>query len=529
MTQDKTITPPLDPELAKGWQFDEARRVIDRFGGTEPDRPVLFETGYGPSGLPHIGTFGEVVRTTFIRRALEQLTGWKTRLVCFSDDMDGLRKVPDNVPNGESLVPHLGLPLTKIPDPFGTHDSFGEHNNAQLRSFLDGFGFEYEFVSSSAEYASGKFNDGLLRLLENYDAVMEVMLPTLGEERQKTYSPILPLSPTSGHVLQVPIEITDKQRGLVRFTDEDGKQVETCILDGGAKLQWKPDWGMRWAMLEVDYEMSGKDLIPSAQLSAKICRILGNKPPCIFHYELFLDEAGGKISKSKGNGLSVEEWLRYAPASSLAWFMYGKPKAAKRLHFGVIPRIVEEWSDALTKWPEQDPAQRVRSPLWSVYGGETPPAEDCPSISYSLLLTLAATVGDPTEQVLSGFVARHGNFAEAELRPMDKQLIAHALAYYKDFVAPNQKRRPPTAMEAQALQELIDLLTKLPPDSDARTIQNMVYEVGKHHEFESLRDWFRACYEILFGQSEGPRLGSFFHLYGREESLALLKDAIKGA
>ena len=516
----------VNPELAKGWQFDEARRVIDRFGGRTPDRPVLFETGYGPSGLPHIGTFGEVVRTTFIRRALEQLTGWQTRLVCFSDDMDGLRKVPDNVPNGDSLTPHLGLPLTKIPDPFGKYDSFGAHNNAQLRSFLDGFGFSYEFVSSSAEYARGKFNEGLLRLLDKYDAVMEVMLPTLGAERQKTYSPILPLSPTSGRVLQVPIEIADKQRGLVRFTDEDGKQVESSVLDGGAKLQWKPDWGMRWAILQVDYEMSGKDLIPSAQLSAKICRILGGEPPCGFHYELFLDEAGGKISKSKGNGLSVEEWLRYAPASSLAWFMYGKPRAAKRLHFGVIPRTVEEWSDALAKWGAQDQATRLRSPLWSVYGGEDPPEAERPSIPYSLLLTLAGTVGDPTEPVLSGFVARHGGFSPDALRPMDKQLIRHALAYYKDFVAPQQKRRPPTPTEATALKDLADSLAELPPDGEAKTIQNLVYEVGKRHDFASLRDWFQACYEILFGQAEGPRLGSFFHLYGREESLALLRDAL---
>ncbi|MGR4001218.1 MAG: lysine--tRNA ligase [Alphaproteobacteria bacterium] len=524
---------------ARAWPFEEARRIIKRCNGKCPQRGfVLFETGYGPSGLPHIGTFGEVARTTFVRNALEQITGWPTRLFCFSDDMDALRSVPDNIPNSDALTPYFGKSLTEVPDPFGEATSFGERNNAKLREFLDRFGFEYEFISSTEQYKSGKFDEALLNVLTNYDKIMNVMLPTLGEERQKSYSPILPVSPTSGRVLQVPVLKTDAKRGTIQFNDEDGSLTEIHIGGGNCKLQWKPDWGMRWSTFNVDYEMSGKDLIPSAELAEKICRILGTKPPVIFHYELFLDEEGHKISKSKGNGLTIEEWLTYAPPQSLEWFMYAKPRVAKRLYFDVIPKNTDDWIDATKKWHQLTPEQKLETPLWHLHStnkitkNQNPGQDDSTqddstsvNVSFSLLLTLASAIGAPSEQVLATLLQRR--HSKQKLSHIDHTLIKYALAYHRDFIVPIQNPRPPTNTERAALLELADTLNNMSPDSNASQIQNEVYEVGKHHDFPSLRHWFQACYEILFGQKTGPRLGSFFHLYGLNESIKLVRNALE--
>jgi lysyl-tRNA synthetase class 1 len=515
-------------EHAKAWPFQEAKALMKRVGdGRVPDKGyVLFETGYGASGLPHIGTFGEVVRTLMVRHAFEQMSDAPTRLFAFSDDMDGLRKVPDNIPEQDMVAEHLGKPLTAIPDPFGTHSSFGAHNNARLRAFLDTFGFDYEFVSATECYTSGQFDEALLKVLEHYDAVMDVILPTLGAERQATYSPFLPVCQKTGRVLQVPVIERDLSAGTVVYTDEDGSKVETPVTGGRCKLQWKADWAMRWAALDVDYEMSGKDLIDSVKLSGRICRILEGNPPVGFTYELFLDDKGEKISKSRGNGLSVEEWLRYAPPESLSQFMFQKPKAAKRLYFDVIPRQVDDYLQHLAAYPEQEPARQIENPTWHIHRGP-PPAEDA-HLSYNILLNLASVCHTEDPAVLWHFISRYRPDASPETAPMLDRLAGYAINYYRDFVKPAKQYRAPDARERAAMLDLQAVLEALPADADAETIQTEVYEVGKRHEFENLKDWFKCLYEVLLGQPQGPRMGSFIALFGRAETVALIGRALAG-
>ncbi len=512
---------------ARAWPFEEARKLVERFRESPPAKGyVLFETGYGPSGLPHIGTFGEVVRTTMVRQAFRRMSDLPTRLYCFSDDMDGLRKVPDNVPNPEMLREHLGRPLTRIPDPFGKFESFGHHNNAMLRRFLDGFGFDYEFQSSTDWYMSGRFDKALLDVLHCYDRVMEVMLPTLREERQQSYSPFLPVSPKSGRVLQVPIVEVKLDAGTIVFRDEDDALTELPVTGGNCKLQWKPDWAMRWHALGVDYEMSGKDLIPSFDLGKKICRILGSPPPEGFNYELFLDEKGQKISKSKGNGLSVDEWLAYAPPESLALFMYQKPRAAKRLYFDVIPRAVDDYLTFLDKYPEETPAQRLENPAWHIHDGH-PPRGGLP-IGFGILLNLASVAHAHEKTALWGYISRYAPDATPENQPLLDRLVVHALAYYRDFVKPTKRYRAPSEMERHALADLRAELAALPPEPGHDAIQDIVYAVGKRHAFADLRAWFQALYETLIGQSTGPRMGSFIALYGVRETIDLIDKSLAG-
>ena len=514
---------------ATSWPFQEARQLWDdRLGGKVPDKGyVLFETGYGPSGLPHIGTFGEVVRTTMVRRAFQLMNpGVPTRLFAFSDDMDGLRKVPDNIPNQDMVRQHLGKPLTSIPDPFGTHDSFGAHNNARLRAFLDEFGFEYEFQSATDWYKNGKFDDALRRVLGHYDQVINIVLPTLGEERRQTYSPFLPICPHSGKVLQVPVVERNVDAGTIVYRTEDGKLVETPVTGGHCKMQWKADWAMRWVALGVDYEMSGKDLIPSLDLSSKIAKVLGGRPPMNLTYELFLDDQGQKISKSKGNGLSVEDWLKYAPQESLALFMYQKPKAAKRLYFDVIPRMVDDWLTYIGKFPAEDEAKRLDNPAWHIHAGK-PPQEEA-HLSFSILLNLASVCNAQDKSVLWGFIRRYAPNASPDNAPILDGLAARAVAYFHDFVKPAKAYRPASADEKQAFADLAQGLKALPAGASAEDIQSVVYEIGKRPAFADLKGWFQACYEVLLGQSQGPRMGSFIQLYGVSETIALLDQAVAG-
>ena len=512
---------------SNAWPFAEARALLKRFDKAGPEKGyVLFETGYGPSGLPHIGTFGEVARTLMVRHAFAQLSDLPSRLFAFSDDMDGLRKVPENLPQQEMLTEHLGKPLTSIPDPFGTHESFGHHNNARLQAFLDDFGFEYEFKSATDCYKAGDFDAVLLRVLERYEPVINVILPTLGPERRATYSPFLPVCPKSGVVLQVPVLETDAEAGTIVYQNEDGSKVETPVTGGHCKLQWKADWAMRWTALEVDYEMSGKDLIDSVKLSGKICRILGGTPPVGFTYELFLDENGEKISKSRGNGLAVEEWLRYAPQESLSLFMYQKPKAAKRLYFDVIPRNVDDYLTHVEKYPATEDAKKLDNPAWHIHGGHPP--HETAHLGFNILLNLASVCHSEDKAVLWHFISRYRPEATPENAPILDQLVEYAINYYRDFVKPNKHYRPATEMEKAALKDLAETLAGLAKDTDAADIQTEVYEVGKRHPFDDLRAWFKACYEILLGQEQGPRLGSFIALYGIEETITLLDRAIKG-
>lgn len=517
-------------KVSKAWTFEEARKLVVRLEKEgNPDREILFETGYGPSGLPHIGTFGEVARTTMVRRAFQVLApGVKTRLLCFSDDMDGLRKVPTNVPNQEMLANYINMPLTKVPDPFGTHPSFGAHNNARLRTFLDSFDFDYEFASSTEYYTSGRFDRMLLKVLEKFDEIMAIMLPSLRQERQQTYSPILPVSPKTGQVLLVPLVDRNLEKGTVSYVEPGTNEtVEVSVTGGHCKLQWKADWAMRWAALRVDYEMAGKDLIDSIKLASKICRVLGVNPPEGFNYELFLDHEGKKISKSKGNGLSIEDWLRYASPESLQLFMYQAPRTGKRLHFDVIPKNVDEYWAFLAAYPKQSLKEQLGNPAWHIHGGEPPKAEL--PISFALLLNLASVCQAKDKAVLWGFIQRYAPDATPEALPKLDDLVGYAVNYFHDFVIPAKTYRAPNDMEATALADLASKLEKLAHEPmSAEELQTMVYEIGKAHAFENLRDWFRALYEVLLGEAQGPRFGSFIALYGVQETAHLIRRALQG-
>jgi len=510
--------------VSKAWPYEEARKLLKRYEKAAPTKGhVLFETGYGPSGLPHIGTFNEVLRTTMVRHAYEEMSDVPTRLIAFSDDMDGLRKVPDNVPNGAMLAEHLGKPLTQIPDPFEKYESFAHHNNAMLREFLDRFGFQYEFMSATEQYHAGRFDEALKAVLAHYDGIMAVMLPTLREERRATYSPVLPISPKSGMVLQVPVEVVDAAGGLIRFDDE-GETIEQSILGGKAKLQWKVDWAMRWVALGVDYEMSGKDLIDSVTQSSKIARVLGARPPEGFNYEMFLDEKGEKISKSKGNGLSLDQWLTYGPEESLAFYAYREPRKAKQLHMGVIPRAVDEYWQFRGNYADQPVEQKLGNPVHHVHNGKLPDGQL--PVTFGLLLNLVGVMGDASKDQVWGYLANYVADARPEHYPELDRLIGHALAYHRDFVAPTLARRAPTALEAATLADLDTRLAALTADADAEAIQNEVYEAGKAAAFENLRDWFKALYETLLGSSQGPRMGSFIKIYGIDNSRRLIAEAL---
>jgi len=541
---------------ARSWPFEQARNLLahvlkKRLSDAERDaakllidagktdealatfealnRPVILETGYGPSGLPHMGTFGEVARTTMVRNAFRALTGdhWRTRLIAFSDDMDGLRKVPEGVPNPEMLREDLHLPLTKVRDPFGTHDSFGAHNNARLRAFLDSFGFDYEFMSSTETYRSGRFDATLLTLLERFDKVMGIMLPTLGEERRATYSPFLPISPITGHVLQVPTLERNVERGTIVFDDPAGGRTEVPVTGGHVKLQWKPDWAMRWTALDVDYEMSGKDLIESVRESGKICRALGGTPPEGFNYELFLDVEGKKISKSKGNGLTMDEWLRYGTPESLSWYMFQSPKSAKSLHFNVIPRATDDYLSFIEQYKTQEPAKQIDNAVWHIHSGQPP--ESASPVSFALLLNLVGVANASSKDQLWAYFAKYLPDATPENEPVLDRLMGYALNYYEDFVKPSKTYRLPDDKEKAALLDLADRLKALPADTtDGEAIQGEVYAVGKAHEFEPLRAWFQALYEVLLGASQGPRFGSFAAIYGLPQTIALIEAGANG-
>ncbi len=528
--------------VSKAWPFEEARKLLKRYpSGRRPDgKPVVFETGYGPSGLPHIGTFQEVLRTTLVRRAFEALTGGApTRLIAFSDDMDGLRKVPDNVPNKDMLTRHLGMPLSRIPDPFGSNASFAFHNNAKLREFLDRFGFDYEFVSSSEMYNSGQFDDALRGVLRNYQAILDIMLPTLRAERAATYSPVLPVSPKSGAVLQVPVEVLDAEAGMIRFTDEDGTVVEQSALGGMAKLQWKVDWAMRWVALGVDYEMYGKDLTDSGVQSGKIAAVLGGRKPEGLIYELFLDANGEKISKSKGNGLTIEEWLTYGSEESLGFYIFPNPKSAKSLHAGVIPRAVDDYWQFRGSLADQPLDKQLGNPVWHLLGlndrdapTQRAGAGDVLPVTYALLLNLVGVLGaGATREQVWSYLGNYVDQADPAAHPALDRLVDNALAYNRDFVAPRLVRQPPSANEAAALRALDQQLSALEPNTPADVLQTMVYEIGKQEEFAfaSLRDWFQALYRTLLGSEQGPRMGSFIALYGIANTRQLIADSLATA
>ncbi|CAN7512425.1 lysine--tRNA ligase [Phenylobacterium sp. LjRoot219] len=543
---------------AKSWPFEQARLLLDRvlrqrLSDAERDlaasligegkaaeavrtlpaltQPVVFQCGYGASGLPHMGTFGEAARPTMVRSAFRALTedAIPTKLIVFSDDMDGLRKIPENVPNRHILEEDRDKPVTSVRDPFGEHASFGAHNNSRLLAFLDGFGFDYDFMSSTDCYKSGRFDEVLLRVLERFDAIQAIMLPTLGEERRATYSPFLPISPKTGKVLQVPTLERNLEAGTIVFADEDGTRTEVPVTGGHVKLQWRPDWAARWTALGVDYEMSGKDLVDSVRVSNKVCKALGGAPPEAFHYELFMDENNQKISKSKGNGLTMEEWLRYGTPESLAYYMYQSPKSAKRLYFDVIPKATDEYLqqlDSFNKTLAETGQPAIDNPAWHVHRG-APPTQGSP-VSFSLLLNLVSAADASTKAILWGFLERYIPGATPESQPLLDKLAGYAINYYEDFVKPSKTFRAPNAQERAAMEDLVGRLRALPAGADAELIQNEVFEVGKAAGFEPLRAWFGALYEVLLGQSQGPRFGSFVAIFGVERTIQLIDRALAG-
>ncbi len=538
-----SLTPELKDAAAqsKVWPFEEARKIIKRYEKTGYPESVIFETGYGPSGLPHIGTFGEVVRTTMVRHAFHILTEnkVKTKLLCFSDDMDGLRKVPDNVPDREKMESYLGQPLSRVPDPFGnSYPSFGAANNARLRAFLDRFGFDYEFASATDYYTSGHFDETLLKILGCYDKVMAIVLPTLGEERRATYSLFLPISPFSGKVLQVPMIARNVEKGTVTYIEpETGETIETEVTGGKVKCQWKVDWAMRWKALGIDYEMAGKDLIDSTTLSSKVCKVLGGNPPEGFNYELFLDDKGQKISKSKGNGLTIDEWLTYAPTESLGLYMFSKPKTAKRLYFDVIPKAVDEYYAHLSAYGRQRWQERLNNPVWHIHSG-CPPQDVLP-VSFAMLLNLVSASNAENKEVLWGFISRYAKGANPQTYPALDQLVQFAIKYFELFVKPNKKFRLPDDSERATLVQIDAKLASLPETVDGNTLQDVLLDVARlteryqDHSKKSPEGgpgvsnvFFQMLYEVLLGQERGPRWGSFIALYGINEMRALIAEAL---
>tara|TARA_B100001123_G_scaffold167574_1_gene192932 strand:- start:5738 stop:7300 length:1563 start_codon:yes stop_codon:yes gene_type:complete len=513
-------------QTTSSWPFVEARKLIkDRQKIYDKKGKIILQTGYGPSGLPHIGTFAEVARTTMMANAIKQIINIPTEIITFSDDMDGLRKIPENIPNSEILERNMHKPLTSVPDPFKKFKSYGEHNNEMLKNFLNKFKFDYVFKSSTEAYKKGIFNSSLLLVLEKYEQIMEVVIPTLGKERQKTYSPFLPICSETGKVLEASVIEIKKKEGKIIY-ENDGKKIETKVIDGNCKLQWKVDWAMRWYAFDVDYEMYGKDLIESAILSSKICQILGKKSPNGFAYEMFLDEKGEKISKSKGNGITIDQWLNYASPESLSLYMYQNPKRAKKLYADVVPKAVDEYLTCIDKFAEQDTQHRLLNPAWHVHNGNPPKEKSV--MPFSVLLNLVGTSNATDKEVLWKFIKRYKKDIKVSEHPILDSLVEYALKYFKEIVKPKKKYRKPNEKEKKALKDLVKRLKDCKDQADPEAIQTIVYAVGKDNGYqENLREWFKAIYEIIFGDQDGPRMGFFISFFGIKESIELINKYIK--
>jgi len=513
-------------QSTSSWPFVEVRKLLkDRKSIIEKKNKITFQTGYGPSGLPHIGTFGEVSRTCMMINALNHIRQIESELITFSDDMDGLRKIPDNIPNSKILHDNLGKPLTSIPDPFKKYKSFGEHNNNLLIEFLKKFKFNFIFKSSTDNYKKGIFNNGIVKVLEKHDEIMNIILPTLRSERRKTYSPLLPICPETGKVLEIPITEIDKKNNKVIF-DNNGKKIEINILNGGCKLQWKVDWAMRWFTFDVDFEMYGKDLIESAIISSKVCEALGKKPPSGFAYELFLDEKGEKISKSKGNGITIEKWLRYASPESLSLYMYQNPKRAKKLYPEVVPKAVDEYLSYIEKYSSQKPNEKILNPVWHVHNG-SPPKEKI-VMPFSMLLNIVGSSNAKSKDVLWKFIKKFHKEIDPKIHKILDELTNYAINYFIDEVEPKKKFKKPNKNEKKALENLILQLKKVSQNTPAEEIQTMIYSTGKENGYkENLRDWFKLIYQVAFGEENGPRMGFFISFFGVKETIDLMEKKLK--
>ncbi len=512
-------------QSVSAWPFVEVRKLLkERKNLIGSKKKIIFQTGYGPSGLPHIGTFGEVARTSMMINVVNHLEEIETELITFSDDMDGLRKVPDNIPNTEILKKNLGKPLSSIPDPFKKFDSFAEHNNTMLQEFLKKFNFNFNFKSSTENYKKGTFNETLKRVSEKYEDIMEIILPTLREERRKTYCPFLPICPDTGKVLEIPMISFDKRKGVIVF-DNNGKKIEKSIYNGSCKLQWKVDWAMRWFAFDVDFEMYGKDLTESAILSSKVCKVLGKVPPSGFAYELFLDEKGEKISKSKGNGITIEEWLKYASPESLSLYMYQNPKRAKKLYSEVVPKAVDEYLSLIEKYQNQKEKEKLSNPVWHIHNGK-PPKEKI-LMSFSMLLNLVGSSNADNKKILWKFINRFHKDMSPENNPILDKLTEYAVSFFEDKLKPKKIYKKPNEKEKKALLNLANSIEKIKETLSPEEIQTIVYTVGKDNGYDkNLRDWFKLMYQVLFGDIDGPRMGFFISFFGVKETIKLIKDKV---
>ena len=505
------------------WPFIEAQRIIDRLGKIGKTS-VTAETGYGPSGLPHIGTFGEVARTSFVLQALKTLAPRiDSRIIAFSDDMDGLREVPRNLPNAEMLKEHLGKPLTSIPDPFGKEKSFAHYMNHRLREFLDSFGFEYTFASSTEQYASGVFDEGLRRVMAHYEPISELFKATIAEEKRAAWSPFFPVCENCGRVYSTRVTALDRDNFTVSYACDaplSGKYAAcghigtASILSGGCKLGWKVDWALRWYSLGIDYEMHGEDLLESARLSSKIVKIIGGEPPELFKYELFLDEKGKKISKKIGNGISIEQWLRFAPVDSLLYIMYMKPQQAKKMGLTILPEIVDQYLELVAGY---DGAEDSPVPFITRLskGGHADKLGSQKIVTYSLIIELILALNHDDPRMVRDYLLKYqpdiaGNVAYYE------SLIVNALAYYREVLLPGRTAESADHQLDAAIVVLRDELARRAAagtEPDADELQTAVFQVAKDRDVK-MKDWFRTLYRVFLGQSQGPRIGSFIALLG---------------
>jgi lysyl-tRNA synthetase class 1 len=519
---------------AELWPREEARRLAERVAAYEPERPVIFQSGFGPSGLPHLGTMAEILRPSFVRKAFHLIEPARpSRLIVFIDDLDGLRKVPENVPNRESVEQYLGMPVAKIPDPFGCCASFADHMVGLLGGFLAPVEVEYELMRAAEMYSSGRFDEGLKLILEKHEEIIAIIAPTLREENRAGWSPFMPICPKCGQVVERAVTAYHAERASVEFTCEKsaggrpgcGFSGEQSVLGGMAKVQWKVDWALRWYVLKVDYELYGKDLTDSARLSGQILRVMGGRPPLGFPFEMFLDEEGRKVSKSVGRGVTVEQWTRYAPIEVLKFFLLLNPRRARKLFLEAIPQYVDEYLDAVREYAAASEEQRRESMLEFVIQSTTPRRFNS-ALSFGLMMNLVAALGSSDSDFIWKYLVRYDASigGEPDTEAMGRRLMQCALNFYRDFIEPTKKLYTPSDAERAQLKTL-DAYLRENQDASAEDIEKKIYDLGREN-YEKPGKIFPLLYRSILGQERGPRLGAFIRLATPARIIELLDATI---
>ena len=517
------------------WPYEEARKLVDRAQGYQPGRPVIFESGFGPSGLPHLGTMCEVLRPAYVRRALENVgDGRPARLIVFIDDIDGLRKVPESVPHRDEWKRYLGQPVARIPDPFGCCKSFADHMIDLLSKFLAPVEVDLELARASEMYASGRFDDALKLMLDKREDIIRVITPTLREENRAGWSPFMPICPACGQVNSTRVVAYHPDRAAVEFSCERdfggahgcGHRAEQSVLGGNAKVGWKVDWALRWYVLKVDYELYGKDLIDSARLSGQILRLLGGKPPIGFPFEMFLDEEGHKISKSVGRGVTVDDWQRYAPIEVLKYFLLLSPRRARKLFIETIPQYVDEYLDALREYARADNVEARRNMALEFVLQSRSSRRFDSSLTYSMTMNLVAALGSSDRDLIWKYLTRYDPAiaGDAETEALGRTLMDCALNYYADFIEPTKKRYAPNNSEREQLKKLIEFL-EANPDAPGDEIEKKIYDLGREY-YPKPGNIFPLLYRVLLGQDRGPRLGAFIRLATPARVVELLNASL---